>query len=188
MKRWCVTALTATKCHDQLFDRYICRITWDICGETRPWGNPSRKDEAWWIFTHWKAYCPILPIAPCLYPLKAPRKSTPMSFWKSIVWKFVQVWKFLKEPKSPGLWKIDHRPTASGRAAPQKKELRVQARRRVRMRESSEDEKIHIAISDKVSESSLNTIKSRTMTNVAVLLVFKKKNQVCFHLIVCALV
>ena len=56
------------------------------------------------------------------------------------------------------------------------------------MRESSEDEKIHIAISDKVSESSLNTIKSRTMTNVAVLLVFKKKNQVCFHLIVCALV
>lgn len=48
------------------------------------------------------------------------------------------------------------------------------------MRESSEDEKIHIAISDKVSESSLNTIKSRTMTNVAVLLVFKKKKSSVF--------
>lgn len=48
------------------------------------------------------------------------------------------------------------------------------------MRESSEDEKIHIAISDKVSESSLNTIRSQTMTNVAVLLVFKKKKSRVF--------
>lgn len=79
MKRWWVTALTnasceATKCLHQLFDRYIHRITWDIYGETRPWGNPSRKDEAWWILTHWKTYCPILPDCPIPPPLESTQK------------------------------------------------------------------------------------------------------------------
>lgn len=79
MKRWWVTALTsasceATKCHHQLLDRYIHRIMWDIYGETRPWGNPSRKDEAWWIFTHWKTYCPILPDCPIPLPLESTQK------------------------------------------------------------------------------------------------------------------
>ena len=140
-----------------------------------------------------KLTAPYFRIAPCLYPLKVPRKSTPTSFWKSIVWKFVQVWKFLKEPKSPGLWKIDHsgdtpQPHSfrKGSSSEQGAESRPGGEwgweNPVRMKRYT------YTISDKVSESSLNAIKSKTMANVAVLLVLKKKNQVCFHLIVCALV
>ena len=159
---------------------------WDIYGETRPWGNPSRKDEAWWIFTHWKTYCPVLPDCPMPLPLESTQKVDSYVLLKEHSLKVCPSLKISERAKVSR--PVEDWPQWWHPTAPQLQEGQLLRTRSWESRPGCEwgwenpvrMKRYTYAISDQVSESSLNAIESQTMTNVAVLLVFKNKKSSVF--------